>query len=70
MEDRLLTVPETCQRLAVTKSTLDKIVRSGALAAVRIGDGPKARRRFRVSDVGAYITSLTPAPEAEEGMLS
>jgi excisionase family DNA binding protein len=43
---KLLTIKEVCSRLAISRSKLYELLRSGQLGAVRIG-----KRGVRVSDV-------------------
>ena len=48
-ESPLLTVEEVAQLLRVTDEHVRNMVRRGLLEAVRLGDGRKARMRFRRS---------------------
>lgn len=56
MADRLLTVHEVAERLAFSKSTVDRLIRAGRLRAVRLGPGSP----WRVPDdaIGEFIDSL------------
>jgi excisionase family DNA binding protein len=49
--ERLLTIADVAYRLAISRDTVYRLVRSGALAPLRVGD----RLRFRVSDLEAYL---------------
>ncbi len=49
--DRLLTVREAAAVLAVSRPTLERIIRRGELVPVRIG----SRRRFLPNDLRDYI---------------
>jgi excisionase family DNA binding protein len=47
----LLTVNDVAARLSISRDTVYRLVRSGALESVRVGE----RLRFRVSDLEAYL---------------
>jgi excisionase family DNA binding protein len=49
--ERLLTVNEIAFRLAISRPTVYRLIRSGALIPVRVGE----RLRFRVSDLEDYL---------------
>jgi excisionase family DNA binding protein len=49
--ERLLTINELSDRLAISRDTVYRLVRSGALRSVRVGD----RIRFRPADIEAYL---------------
>ena len=49
----LLTKSSTCEYLAVSERTLDRIVSEGALVAYRV----RGQLRFRFDDVEAYLTA-------------
>jgi excisionase family DNA binding protein len=49
--ERLLTINELSDRLAISRDTVYRLVRSGALPSVRVGE----RLRFRPTDVDAYL---------------
>jgi excisionase family DNA binding protein len=66
MAERLLiTTSEAAERLGVSVRTVHRLAASGRLPRVRI----ERLVRFRVSDVEAYVQSLSPsqAPEADSG---
>jgi excisionase family DNA binding protein len=48
---RLLTVPELCDTLRITRTTAYRLVNSGQLRTVIVGE----RIRFRPEDVDAYL---------------
>jgi excisionase family DNA binding protein len=55
VQPRLLDYQEAAAVLAISQSTLKRLVRSGALPAVRVASMP----RIRLSDLDAYVASLT-----------
>jgi excisionase family DNA binding protein len=55
----LLTPREACDRLRVSKSTLDRWVREGVLNTVRLGTGT---RRFKTADLDTLIRQGVDAP--------
>jgi excisionase family DNA binding protein len=52
--DRLLRIPEVCERLDHGRTRTYELIRSGRLRSVVVG----ARRRVRESDLTAFIASL------------
>lgn len=52
---RLLTYDETARSLSCSERTVKRLVASGELCAVRLGEGAA---RIRVTDVDAYVTNL------------
>jgi excisionase family DNA binding protein len=60
---RLLTVPELCDTLRITRTTAYRLVNSGQLRAVIVG----ARIRFRPEDVDTYLERETAADVNENG---
>ncbi len=50
---RMLTKDDTATYLAVSKRTLDRLVKAGELPAYRIG----GHRRFRIEDIDSFINS-------------
>ncbi|TNY38091.1 helix-turn-helix transcriptional regulator [Thermomonospora catenispora] len=61
MNDDLLTVPEAMARLKVSRWTLYKLMRSGELASVVVGD---RCRRIPRQALDAYIARLIERHEA------
>lgn len=59
----LITVPEAMKRLCVSRTTITKLIGSGALPSLRIG----AARRIPVSAIDAYIESLLAAENLNAG---
>ena len=61
----LLTTREVCRQLNISRATLDRHVRKGAIPApVKIGRGPNPMLRWRASDVHAIIHGAnTAAPD-------
>jgi excisionase family DNA binding protein len=49
--ERLLTVNEIADRLAISRDTVYRLVRSGDLHTVRVGE----RLRFRPPEIDAYL---------------
>jgi excisionase family DNA binding protein len=49
--DRLLTIGETADVLRISRPTVYRLLRSGDLHAVRVGQ----RHRFRREDIDAYL---------------
>ncbi|MGT2426604.1 helix-turn-helix domain-containing protein [Amnibacterium kyonggiense] len=54
MSPLLLTPVEAAAALGVGRSTVFRLIQTGALPSVRIG----ANRRIRVADVEAYVAGL------------
>jgi excisionase family DNA binding protein len=62
--DRLLTVGEVAATLRISNMTVYRLIKSGQLAAVRVGKN----YRIRESDVDGYLSERTvkaEAPQAE-----
>jgi excisionase family DNA binding protein len=57
VDDLLLRIPEVAQRLSLSRAKVYELMAAGVLTSVKI-DGC---RRIRVSDLRAYVDSLTPA---------
>lgn len=51
-----------CKMLSIGDRLLFDLVHRGELRPVRIGNGPRARRRFMVSDLEQYLRSRQAAP--------
>jgi excisionase family DNA binding protein len=49
--ERLLTINDVADRLAISRDTVYRLVRSGALTPLRVGE----RLRFRVGDLEDYL---------------
>ncbi|MGE5274419.1 MAG: helix-turn-helix domain-containing protein [Verrucomicrobiota bacterium] len=47
----LLTINDVARQLAISRDSVYRLVRSGALAPLRVGE----RLRFRPSDIEAYL---------------
>lgn len=54
--DRLLRIPEVCERLNHGRTRTYELIRSGRLPSVAIDPG--GRRRVRESDLDRFIASL------------
>lgn len=61
---KLLTAADVCTALRITKPTLQRMVESGLLPCIRLGTGPKAQRRFRLSDVESLLDFDRTEPAA------
>ncbi len=55
--DRLYTLYQACDLLAVSYATINRLLASGKIAAVRIG----SRRRIKESEISRYVESLANA---------
>ena len=53
--DRLLTIKEVCERLRCSRSTIYLLIGSKRLKSIRLN----ARRYVRLSDLSAFIASLS-----------
>jgi excisionase family DNA binding protein len=58
LPELMLTIPETAERLKLSKSYTKKLIASGTVPSVTIG----RCRRVRLSDLGAYVSGLTADP--------
>jgi excisionase family DNA binding protein len=54
---RLLTINDVAYRLAISRDSVYRLVRTGALVPLRVG----SRLRFRVADVEDYVARNTAA---------
>lgn len=61
----LLTLPETAHLLAVSRSTVERLVARGDLLGVRVAGSTRIRR----GDLDAYIAAL-PTRAASDGRFS
>lgn len=60
----LLTPEEAAERLALSRTTIYELIRSGELRSVKVGRA----RRIPVAALGQYVTSLfDPDPDGERG---
>jgi len=66
--DLPMSVDEAAAYLLVTSRTVDRWIATGGLPVHRLGDGPKAPKRFYRSELDAWVRSRcsdnTPAREA------
>ena len=60
MTDQLLTAAEVADELRVSTMTVYRLIKSGELAAVRVGRNYRVRR----SDLDAYLESQMVDPES------
>ena len=61
----LLTTRETCEALAISRTTLGVLVTAGQIRPIRLGS-EKARLRFRVADVQQLVANWQDGAEARE----
>jgi excisionase family DNA binding protein len=57
--EELKTFEETMQLLKISRSTLNRLVKSGKLKALKLTEGPRGAIRFRQSDIENFLTELT-----------
>lgn len=62
MTTELITKKEACAILRVSPATVERYVRAGMLAKVKLGDRPQSAVRFRKSDVERLIGASLKAP--------
>ena len=59
MQERLITYKEVTEISGLARSTIYEKVQGGKFPApVKLGDGPKAPVKFKLTEVMAYINSL------------
>lgn len=59
----LLTVPETAERLRITRRGVYNLINAGAIRTVNIASTGRAKTRIREDDLAAFIEART-APGA------
>ena len=61
-ENRLLlmTTAGACARLGVSRATLNRWVKEGKLACVRLSENPKSHRRFTLGALEDLVASVKP----------
>lgn len=65
--DRLLSKQDVCARLSIGEKGLRSLVKSGRLAAYKIGNGRTAPIKYRELDVRLFLESARVAPTIEQG---
>lgn len=50
-----LTVPQTCERLNCSRRTVEGLLKSGALTAIRYQDAPHARRYISIASIEDFL---------------
>ncbi len=60
----LLTVPEVADTLKVSESTVRRLIKSGVLAAYRVGD--RGQLRIEARDLEAYVESQRVSVQSTE----
>jgi excisionase family DNA binding protein len=53
-DEHLFTITEAAKKLQISRSTIDRMVRGGDLAVIRIGSG-RGRPRVPESELAAYL---------------
>ena len=61
----LLRPRDAAQFLAISESSLRRLVQAGELPVVWLGSGPRSARAFRIADLDAFIESRTVVVGAE-----
>ncbi len=56
-DDELLTTAQVLDFLQIGRTKLWGLVRSGAISAFRIGDGPNGSLRYRRADIVSWLES-------------
>lgn len=59
MTARVFSIPETAERLAVSRNTVYRLISDGALRAVNVGRQGKPRTRVREDDLARFIDQHT-----------
>jgi len=63
VSDRLLTVGEVAETMRVSNMTVYRLIKSGQLAAIRVGKN----YRIRESDVDRYLSERSVRVDGQEG---
>jgi excisionase family DNA binding protein len=63
MSEELITREEACRRLAISKTTLHRMVNSGELELVKLGPSRQSASRIRASGVERIIAEGVSKPE-------
>ena len=61
IERALLTVPEACESLGLSRSTLYDLVSRGLIKTVKLSSGPEAEVRLRPEDLRDYAKKQAKA---------
>lgn len=61
MSTHLLTVPDACRHLAISRATLYRLMGEDRIRPVRIG----AAIRFKADDLAAFIEASQDAPDRD-----
>jgi excisionase family DNA binding protein len=56
--EELMTFEEAMKFLKVSRSTLNRLVKSGKIQALKLTEGPRGAVRFRQSDIERFLDSL------------
>jgi predicted DNA-binding transcriptional regulator AlpA len=67
-DDELLTTAQVLDFLQIGRTKLWNLVRTGAISAFRIGDGPNGSLRYRRADIVNWLESqrVVGTPTAED----
>ena len=57
-----LSVPEACEHLRISRTTLTKLLAEGEIEGHRTGDSLKSRWRISIESINAYIERKTIKP--------
>lgn len=60
--EELKTFEETMKLLKVSRSTLNRLVKSGKIQALKLTEGQRGAVRFRQSDIERFLNGLTKTP--------
>lgn len=60
----MLTATQACERLAVSRDTLRKLIKSGDLRAMKVGPGANAHWRISEEAIADYIRRRTDQASA------
>ena len=64
--EALKTFEETMRLLKISRSTLNRLVKSGKIQAVKLTEGPRGAVRFRQSDIESFLESRIVKNQNEE----
>ena len=64
--EELKTFEETMNLLKVSRSTLNRLIKSGKIQAIKLTEGPRGAIRFRQSDIKKFLDSRLIKKEDEK----
>jgi len=59
MQEELLTTAEVAKFLKVSEATVSRLAKRGQLPAIKVGKGRRSFKRFRKSDLEAFLDRYT-----------